>query len=410
MIIIFFIEEILLQYSETTIIYTLLSRLLLIFLEVSIILTKLKKLTSKQILLYLITISCIIISLIFVYNNYFLYERPIAKVVETNIVDTTEVIDTYKNEDKIFTQEIIAKIKNGEHKNDQIQLKNEYSTSGSYDHPFEAGNDVFIAIDKDSNAQQLTGEITDVKRDKYVVIVAWIFILTLLLVGKRQGLFAGVSLAINIIILSYALDIYVATGFNLLWICGITVVLFTILSLLLVNGANDKTYAAMIATFIGTFTSLLITYLAMVVTSENGLHYEEMQFLTRPYRLIFLAGLFIGALGAVMDVAISISAAVFELYQKDNTISTKELKASGMDIGRDIMGTMTNILFFAYVSGSIPMLILYFKNYSPFGFTLSLNLSLELARALSGGIGIVITIPIALYTSIFFINRKRAKS
>lgn len=375
----------------------------------SIILIKLKNLTKKQISLYLIIISSIIFSLVFVYNNYSLYERPIAKVIETNINDTTEVTDEYNNKDKIFTQEITAEIKNSEYKNEQIRLKNEYSTSGGYDHPFEAGNDVFITVDEDSYPQ-LTGEITDVKRDKYVVIVAWIFIITLILVGKRQGLFAGVSLAINIMILSYALDIYVATGFNLLWICGIIVIIFTVLSLLLVNGANDKTYSAMIATLLGTFTSLLITYLAMIVTSENGLHYEEMQFLTRPYRLIFLAGLFIGALGAVMDVAISISAAMFELYQKDNTISTKELRASGMDIGRDIMGTMTNILFFAYVSGSIPMLILYFKNFSPFGFTLSLNLSLELARALSGGIGIVITIPITLYTSIFFINRKRAKS
>src|SRR5690625_5423047 len=95
-----------------------------------------------------------------------------------------------------------------------------------------------------------------------------------------------------------------------------------------------------------------------------------MQFLTRPYKLIFLAGLFIGSLGAVMDVAISISSALYELYQKNNDISDEALKASGMDIGKDIMGTMTNILFFAYVSGSMPMLILYLKNYSPIVFTL----------------------------------------
>ena len=80
-----------------------------------------------------------------------------------------------------------------------------------------------------------------------------------------------------------------------------------------------------------------------------------------------------------------------------------------MEIGKDIMGTMTNILFFAYISGSIPMLILYFKNASPLGYTLSMNLSLEVARALAGGIGIVLTIPIGLYITIFFINRKKAR-
>src|SRR5699024_257009 len=117
------------------------------------------------------------------------------------------------------------------------------------------------------------------------------------------------------------LDIYVNTNINLLWICGLAVVLFTVLSLLLVNGCNEKTYAAIIATLLGTFASLFITYLVMWITSENGLHYEEMQFLTRPYKLVFLAGLFIGSLGAVMDVAISISAALFELYHKDHNIS-----------------------------------------------------------------------------------------
>ena len=82
----------------------------------------------------------------------------------------------------------------------------------------------------------------------------------------------------NLIILSYALDIYVATGFNLIWICGITAVLFTVLSLLLVNGFNDKSYAAIIATLLGTFSSVLITFLVMWATSERGIYYEEMQF------------------------------------------------------------------------------------------------------------------------------------
>ena len=161
------------------------------------------------------------------------------------------------------------------------------------------------------------------------------------------------------------------------------IILFTVVSLLLVNGLNEKTYAAIIATLLGTFISLLITYLALLVTGENGLRYEELQFITRPYKTVFMAGLFIGSLGAVMDVAITMSSSIFGLYEKDNNISVKALIKSGMEIGKDIMGTMTNILFFAYVSGSIPTLILYFKNASPFGYTLSLNLSLELATCIS---------------------------
>jgi uncharacterized membrane protein len=321
-----------------------------------------------------------------------------------------EVTDNFGNEDELFTQHITADIKNGEHKGKPIELINEFSLSGGYDQDYQVGNDVFVFIDDASeDASLLTGAILDVKRDKYVMYVAWLFIFTLLAIGKKQGFFAMVSLAINALLLSYALDIYITTlNVSLLAICAVSVLFFTAISLLLVNGFNRKTYAAVIATLLGTFSAVLITFFVMWITGERGLRYEDMQFLTRPPQMVFMAGVFIGSLGAVMDVAITMSASIFSLYEKDQTISNKALKASGLDIGKDIMGTMTNILFFAYISGSIPSLILYLKNGVPLGYTLSMNLSLELARAMSGGIGIVLTIPLGIYASLYFVNRQRA--
>ena len=89
------------------------------------------------------------------------------------------------------------------------------------------------------------------------------------------------------------------------------------------NGFNEKTYAAIVATLLGTFISLFITYLVMWLTAENGLRYEEMQFLTRPYQMVFMAGVLVGSLGAVMDVAITMSSSIFGLYEKNNNISSK---------------------------------------------------------------------------------------
>jgi uncharacterized membrane protein len=362
----------------------------------------------NRVLLYALIAICFVSSMVFVYHNHSFYERPIAMVMETNLVETEDIVDIHNNKDMLFTQTLIAELKNGEHKGQLIQLTNEYSSSKAFDQEYKPGNEVFVLIDDDREA--LTGSITDVKRDKYLMIVSWVFIFTLLFVGQKQGLLSIISLAVNALLLSYALDVYIHTsGISLLWICSVAVILFTVISLLLVNGFNEKTYAAIAATLLGTFISLLITYVVMQLTGESGLRYEEMQFLTRPYKAVFLAGLFIGSLGAVMDVAITMSSSIFGLYEKNNHISVNALKASGMEIGKDIMGTMTNILFFAYISGSIPMLILYLKNASPLSFTLSMNLSLELARALAGGIGIVITIPIGLYVTMFFVNRKRAR-
>lgn len=358
---------------------------------------------------YTLLILCFVASIIFVQHNHSLFERSIAKVIEVEQVETTDLIDMNDNHDKLTTQHIIAELKNGKEKGQLIHLTNEYSISGAYDQPYRVGNELFVDIDHDlSENQELTGSIQDVKRDHYILFAAWVFIFILLIVGKKQGLFSIISLAVNALLLSYALDIYIQhPNISLVWICGVAAVLFTAISLLLVNGFNEKTYAAIIATLCATLLSLFITYIVLWVTNENGLRYEEMQFLTRPYQMVFMAGLFVGSLGAVMDVAITMSASIFALYEQNNDISVKALKNSGLDIGKDIMGTMTNILFFAYISGTIPMLILYLKNASPLGFSLSMNLSLELARALAGGIGIVLAIPIGLYVSIYFVQRKR---
>ncbi|WP_372459289.1 YibE/F family protein [Alkalihalobacillus deserti] len=377
----------------------------------NVIVNKFKKMTYNQIFTYAIIVFCFASSIFFVNNNYSFYERPIAKIIKTNLEDRTEIIDMYNNQDLLFSQSIVAVLKNGEKKGQLIHLINEYSSSRAYDHEYHVGNELFVWIDtKTQQKTELTGTIQDVKRDKYVLWIAWIFIFTLLFVGKRQGMFSIISLVINAVLLSYALDVYVNTSdVSLVLICGISVILFTVISLLLVNGFNEKSYAAIISTLVGTFMLLFITYLVIWFTSGSGLRYEEMQFLTRPHEMVFMAGVLVGSLGAVMDVAITMSSSIFGLHEKNHNISVKALKSSGMEIGKDIMGTMTNILFFAYISGSIPILILYLNNQSPLGFTLSMNLSLELARALAGGIGIVLTIPIGLYIAIFFVKQKRAK-
>lgn len=369
-----------------------------------------KKVTNQQIISFFSLLLCFIGSFIFTNFNHVLYDRPIAKVINSHLVESTDVIDAYNNKDRLFTQEIVAEIKNGPEKGATIHLINEYSLSGAYDQAYDVGDELFVLLDKDiETSKHLTGAIQDVKRDKYLLPIIWLFIFTLLFIGKRQGLFSIISLVINAILLSYALDIYIKySQISLLFICSFLVILFTIISLLLVNGMNEKTYAAILATVLGTLSSVFIAFIVLWLTKENGIRYEAMDFLTRPYQTVFLSGLFIGSLGAVMDVAITISSSIFELYEKDNYIQVDALKKSGIAIGKDIMGTMTSILFFAYISGSIPMLLLYLKNGSALNFSLSLNLSLELARALAGGIGIVLTIPIGVYISILFVKRKKA--
>lgn len=323
-----------------------------------------------------------------VYHNHALYDDTIVKVAHTTVIETTAL-----ENDKLYTQKIIATDQAGT----SYHLTNTYSDSRAFDQKYQRGDELFIA----------DAHILGVKRDKYVVIAAWLFIFMLVAVGRKQGVYSIVGFAINVAILFATITIYVKyEHVNLLVVSALAVVLFTVVSVVMVTGRSQKTLAALLATLLGTAIAFGIAAIAMWATKQQGLHYEEMQFLTRPYHTVFLAGLLIGSLGAVMDVAITMTSALFSMQ---HTATLAEIKQSGQEIGKDIMGTITNILFFAYVSGSIPMLLLYFKNGLPFGYTLAMNLSLEVARALAGGIGVVSTIPISLYLSLWLMQRKQVQ-
>ena len=118
-----------------------------------------------------------------------------------------------------------------------------------------------------------------------------------------------------------------------------------------------------------------------------------------------LPELLIGSVGAIMDVAITISSSIAELIEKNNKISVKSLNKSAKEIGKDIMSTMSNVLFFTYLCAGLPIFVLALRN----GFTIfnyiTTNFSLELSRFLVGSIGIVLTIPISAFISIKLMKR-----
>ena len=101
----------------------------------------------KSIFLYTIITLCFAGSVFFVNHNHSFYERPIAKVIKTNLENSTEMNDLYQNKDRLFTQHIIAQLKNGEEKGQLIHLTNEYSSSGAYDQEYHVGNELFVSID-----------------------------------------------------------------------------------------------------------------------------------------------------------------------------------------------------------------------------------------------------------------------
>ena len=363
-----------------------------------------KIIKEKRLISICAVIFLLMAEMVFTYNNYFLYKEDVVKITAVKNEEVYEKEGLNGEVEKYYNQEITAIIKNGEYKGKSITLNNTCSYSGVKDEGYKKGNYLFVSLS--GSEDKLSANILSVKRDMYVMVLICVFILGIVIFAGKKGVLSIISIIMNIIIFTYALNEYV-NGKDILKLCNLMIILFTMISLILASGINKQTVCAIISTLI----SVALIFIIYKITKENfeQPEYMMMEYITNPEHLdhIFMAGVLIGGLGAIMDVAISISVAVNELINKDKNISVKNLISSVKEIGYDIMGTMINVLFFTYMCGTIPMLILKIKNGYKFLSIIKFQIPFEIIRFLVGAIGIVVTIPISGFIAITILKKRR---
>lgn len=365
---------------------------------------KIIKEKRKRIISICAVIFLLMVAMVFTYNNYFLYKEDVVKITAVKNEEVYEKEGLNGEVEKYYNQEITAIIKSGEYKGKSITLNNTCSYSRVKDEGYKKGNYLFVSLS--GSEDKLSANILSVKRDMYVMVLICVFILGIVIFAGKKGVLSIISIIMNIIIFTYALNEYV-NGKDILKLCNLMIILFTMISLILASGINKQTVCAIISTLI----SVALIFIIYKITKENfeQPEYMMMEYITNPEHLdhIFMAGVLIGGLGAIMDVAISISVAVNELINKDKNISVKNLISSVKEIGYDIMGTMINVLFFTYMCGAIPMLILKIKNGYKFLSIIKFQIPFEIIRFLVGAIGIVVTIPISGFIAITILKKRR---
>ena len=343
----------------------------------------------KYIIMFIISISAIV----FTYNNYFLYKNPILKI---------DKIEEEKIGVGSVKQTITGVIKNGKLKDKTYTLENITSKSGVYDEQLHISSEVFVNITNEKVS------ITNVKRDKYIVILLVLFIDLMLLIGKNKGFRTLITLILNIIISIFAITIYHKNiqTINILILFIPISVLFIIFSLFITNKGDKKTLSAIISSILSLFISFILSYLLLTIYGKSipywTIDYSE---LIRDYKNLFYVNVLLSGLGAIMDISITMASSLNELIEKDKNISIKSLIKSGKEISKDIIGTMTNVMLFTCFTSVIPICLLAFKN----GLTISNVIGqfgqIEMIRVLTSCISIVLAVPISLYTSIFFLKK-----
>lgn len=249
-----------------------------------------------------------------------------------------------------------------------------------------------------------------------VLLVLGLFLLTVVLVGGKTGLKSLLGLAVTVVALIWIFCPLWMKGADPLWLALGLCALVTVMSFVILGGCSKKILCAILATLAGVGLAAGFGALAQALCRVSSFNLYDvngeiadlvnLQSRNYPVRVhgILTAGILIASLGAVMDVAMSLSSALAELKRVNPALSRRELWRSGMNIGRDMVGTMTNTLILAFVGTSLVTVIRLWAQGPTWRMLLSSGyFAVELISALSSSMGVVLAVPLtALIGSVFY--------
>ena len=251
-----------------------------------------------------------------------------------------------------------------------------------------------------------------------IILILLLILLILMTVGGGiRGVQSFFTLILNFFTLFFMI-ILIGAKIDPIKVTFIGAMIISFFSLFFINGYNKKTLASLISVVIVILLVMLITYNMGINAQIQGFSNEQIDtvsfyslYVQINFSTIVICEIVIGLLGAIIDVSISISSSMNEIYKNNTLITQHELFKSGMNIGKDILGTMTNTLFFAYISGFMTLMI-YF-NQLKYSLATIINAKVfcsEVFQSLCCGIGIILIIPItAFITSKLLLFTKEIK-
>lgn len=337
-------------------------------------------------------------------------DQCVAKVLET---DDSAIIDTglVRSGEQRRKLEIIS----GKFKGEQTEGVNMLNGSLEQDKMFYPGDTAQVVVSYDGD-EILMVTMIDHNRIPMELVMGAIFIIFLILFAGRTGIRAVLSFLLTILALWKILVPSYLKGYNPIWMGLIFTLILSLLIIALVYGFDRRCASAVSGTFLGVlvtcvmgavFTDLFKIHGAVMSSSESLLYagYQDLN-LTR----IFMASIFIGASGAIMDLSVDITSAVYEVVEKRPDIRWKEAVKSGMNVGRAAMGTMTTTLLLAYSGGYIALLMVFMAQGTPLINILNYkHVAAEMIHTVIGSFGLVTVAPFtALCAGVFLTHKKEA--
>lgn len=373
---------------------------------------------SKKVVRYLIYILLVCVFAIFVFKlNQTEKTELVVRTGQTfEKAEVTEILQDNldSNGTRVGEQKVHVKMLTGARKGEELDVT---SSSG---YLFGAACTVGMKV---VVMQSVAGETTIASvysqdREWVIYIFALLYLLALCVIGGKQGIKGCLGLIFTFFCVIFVYLPLVYLRFSPFWAAVFICFLTTLVTMYLIGGPTKKTCAATLGTLAGVVLAGLSAWCFSKASGISGYNVSDIETLMTLWNTnriqvggLLFSGLLISCLGAVMDVAMSISSAIDEIYKQNTSLTRKELFKAGMRVGRDMMGTDSNTLILAFAGSSVSTLLLDYAYDLPYQQIInSNNIGIAIMQGLAGSFGIVLSVPLTVLICTVLFHKNEAVS
>lgn len=357
-----------------------------------------------------------------------------AKPVETNpnyvisyeLVRVTQVLmDDYTVDDDSEgalrgSQSLNVTLLTGRHKGETLPIKNYLGPM--HEKVAQKGTVLTVTLTEDLREEGYQLSVVNYDYTWLIVGMTALFIAAVVIIGRKKGLMSLIGLAVSLVSIVFFLIPMWLKGYRAIPLTLVTCVFIAVFSFTLLGGITKKSVSAMLGTLLCLVVACGFSYLCARIARISGNNMKEAEWLlnesrsmegvTLNIRGLLVSGVIISALGAVMDVSMSIASSVSELHEVDPALTKGRLFKSGMNIGRDLIGTMTNTLILAFAGSALnTMIMMFVSGMQPYQLLNNNDTMIELIRAVAGSLGLVLAVPLtAAVASALSGSRRQTKN
>ena len=375
-------------------------------------------LSRKKVVRYLIYLLFVCVFAVFVFKlNQVEKTELVVRTGQTfEKAEVTEILQDNldSNGTRVGEQKVHVKMLTGARKGEELDVT---SSSG---YLFGAACTVGMKV---VVMQSVAGETTIASvyaqdREWVIYIFALLYLLALCVIGGKQGIKGCLGLIFTFFCVIFVYLPLVYLRFSPFWAAVFICFLTTLVTMYLIGGPTKKTCAATLGTLAGVVLAGLSAWCFSKASGISGYNVSDIETLMTLWNTnriqvggLLFSGLLISCLGAVMDVAMSISSAIDEIYKQNTSLTRKELFKAGMRVGRDMMGTDSNTLILAFAGSSVSTLLLDYAYDLPYQQIInSNNIGIAIMQGLAGSFGIVLSVPLTVLICTVLFHKNEAVS